>query len=136
VGETPPQPSARLFETAFPVSANSTATVMVRDLTDFVVGVDAVPDFKMTSDEYRQYSDRNMIALPVANSDDIYVLWSTGVCQPSQIVTFTGAAADLHLDIDEGPISTSPCDLMGTGIAIRLHLSVPVDLTTVTYSRT
>jgi hypothetical protein len=114
-----------------------TAGVTVSDTSGLIRGVTGLSptDRRLTSDEYDRLNLGHVLALQIACSNDLYLSWTTGVCWPDQEVTVSGTAAALAVHVDEGPIATGPCDLVGTGITLRLSMAASVNLANLVLSR-
>jgi hypothetical protein len=129
--------TGRVFSVDVTVWPRTTARVEVDDNSGLVADVQGFgPDnVKLTADQFARLADHHVIVMPIPSSSDFYVAWMTGICWPSQTVKVTGTAAHLVIRVDPGPQATGPCDLVGSGIQLRLTTSASVDLSAVDLTR-
>lgn len=131
-----PAPTGTTYRLDVQLSDTARATVTLNDTSGLVRGVTGVAPAaaRLTEDELRQLDQQNAIALAISGSNDVNLVWRTGVCWPAQHVTIRGSAARLVIEVDEGPMASGPCDLFGTGVLLRLAMAVPIDLPAVSVS--
>jgi hypothetical protein len=103
---------------------------LVRYAEDFAS--DSVP---LTPDQSALLASHHALALPIANTNNIYLLWMADACQHHQELDVSGSSDHLDVRIDPGPVPSGPCDRTARGVTIRLDMFDDVTHTTVDISR-
>jgi putative exporter of polyketide antibiotics len=124
-----PSGSPVAFAVVAQLNGPATAVVTVTDRSGLVVGVTSLDRAteSVSTDESGTLLDQGYLVRAVADTSDLELLWTSGVCYPVQTLDVTGTAR--HLDVRVRlipPLGDGTCELVGGGPAIRLSLAVPV----------
>ncbi len=121
------------FALVVQLNGPATTTVTVTDRSGLVDGVTSVDPttLGLSTGDWDKLTEKGYVVVGISGSNDIALLWNSGVCYPQQTVSISGAAKHLNIDIQlipPGPTGGGSCILVGGGPALRLAMAAPIDL--------
>lgn len=137
-----PAGSPVAFVVVASVNGPATATVALTDTSGLVAGITSVDrvdrtTLGLTDNDWQILSARDGLVVGVKDSNDIGLLWNSGVCYPDQTVHVSGTAQHLRVEVHLiTSLGAGTCLLVGGGPALRVAMAGAIDLTGVTMTMT